>query len=452
MHAHAEKWTNPSVKKLAGDDDPVRAITKRAREIVLDAIDKGWSGPPFDPLSLSDLLNLRTVPRSDVRDARIVPEGDGVCLEYNPSRPRGRVRYSIAHEIAHTLFPDFQEQVRNRASRHEMKGDDWQLETLCNIAAAEFLMPIGSLGGFSQQDLNIDRVLQLRKEYDVSTEAVLLRAVHATEVPCAVFAASKAEEGPNEGHYFVEYMIPSSVWNFPISKKAALQPSEVIGHCSGIGFTAKGSLKLGTETLYTECVGIPPYPGSSFPRVAGILTSQDPQTKAGLRITFLKGDATRPAATGKKIIAHVVNDATPNWGGHGFAQAIKAKWPASQEAFRKWVEESPERLSLGNTHVADVDSETAIASMICQKGYGASTKPRLRYFALEACLQGLHKMATKRTASIHMPRVGCGQAGGSWFLVRELIASVLLSERVPVSIYDLPNAEERFREQKSLAF
>lgn len=196
MPAQAEKWTNPSVKKLAGDDDPVRAITKRAREIVLDAIDKGWSGPPFDPLSLSDLLNLRAVPRSDVRDARIVPEGDGVCIEYNPSRPRGRVRYSIAHEIAHTLFPDFQEQVRNRASRHEMKGDDWQLETLCNIAAAEFLMPIGSLGGFSQQDLNIDRVLQLRKEYDVSTEAVLLRAVHATELS-GVFADRRGMRGRN---------------------------------------------------------------------------------------------------------------------------------------------------------------------------------------------------------------------------------------------------------------
>jgi O-acetyl-ADP-ribose deacetylase (regulator of RNase III) len=449
MNGQVEKWTNPSVKMLAGDNDPVRTITDRAREVVLMAIDKGWAGPPFDPLALGDLLNLRTAPRADIRDARTVPEGDGVCIEYNPSRPRGRARYSIAHEIAHTLFPDCSDQIRNRASRHEMKADDWQVEMLCNIAAAEFLMPIGSLGAVRQEDLNIDRILELRKEYDVSTEAVLLRAVHVTDAPCAVFSASRIEEGPNEGRYFVEYVIPSRDWNLPISKHAVLPSPHVIGKCSGIGFTAKGSEKIGTETLHTECVGIPPYPGSSFPRIAGILTSES-RPQIGPRITFLKGDATRPLANGKRIIAHVVNDATPNWGGHGFAQAIKTKWPAAQEAFRKWVAEDPERLSLGNLHLADVDSETALASLICQRGYGSSAKLRLRYFALEACLRNLHQIASERLASVHMPRIGCGQAGGSWFLVQELIAGVLLSENVPVFVYDLPDAKERFRGQHSL--
>jgi hypothetical protein len=88
MNGQVEKWTNPSVKRLAGKEDPVRAITQRAREVVLAAMDKGWSGPPFDPLALSDYLNLRTAPRADIRDARTVPEGDGVCIEYNPSRSR----------------------------------------------------------------------------------------------------------------------------------------------------------------------------------------------------------------------------------------------------------------------------------------------------------------------------------------------------------------------------
>jgi hypothetical protein len=451
MNGQVEKWTNPSVKKLAGNDDPVRTITQRAREVVLAAMDKGWSGPPFDPLSLTDLLNLRTAPRADIRDARTVPEGDGVCIEYNPSRPRGRLRYSIAHEIAHTLFPDCSDQIRNRVSRHEMKGDDWQLEMLCNIAAAEFLMPIGSLGAVRQEDLNIDRILELRKEYDVSTEAVLLRAVHATDAPCAAFSASRIERGPNLGQYFVEYVIPSCDWKSPLSKHAVLPSSHVIGQCSGIGFTAKGSEKIGSETLHTECVGIPPYPGSSFPRIAGILTSES-KPRVGPRITFLKGDATRPVAKGKKIVAHVVNDATPNWGGNGFAQAIKTKWPAAQAAFRKWVEDDPERLSLGGLHVADVDSETAVASMVCQKGYGSSAKLRLRYFAMETCLQNLNRIAAERLASVHMPRVGCGQAGGSWFLVHELIAGVLLSEKVPVFVYDVPDAKEKIKHQDSLAF
>ncbi len=451
MNRQVERWTNPSVKKLAGKDDPVTAITQRAREVVLAAMDKGWSGPPFDPLSLSDILQLRTVPRADIRDARIIPEGDGMCIEYNPSRPPGRMRYSIAHEIAHTLFPDCSDQIRNRVAHQEMKGDDWQLEMLCNIAAAEFLMPIGSLGEVKQEDLNIDRILTLRKEYDVSTEAVLLRAVHATDAPCAAFSASRIEEGPDQGHYFVEYVIPSCDWKPPISKHGILPTSHVIGQCSAIGFTAKGSEKIGTETLRTECVGIPPYPGSSFPRIAGLLTPES-QPEFGPRITFLKGDATRPAARGKTIIAHVVNDATANWGGSGFAQAVKAKWPAAQDAFRKWIDEDPARLSLGNLHVADVDTHTAVATMICQKGYGPAPKLRLRYFALESCLRNLHQIAAERLASVHMPRVGCGQAGGSWFLVHELISGVLLSERVPVFVYDLPDAKEKSKAQSQLEF
>jgi hypothetical protein len=130
----AGRWSNPSVRLLAGQEDPLEIMLRRARETVLGAMDKGWSGPPFDPIALSGILGIPVVPRADIRDARTVPQGDaGVCIEYNPTRPRGRLRYSVAHEIAHTLFPDCDEQIRNRSARHEMKGDEWQLEMLCNI-------------------------------------------------------------------------------------------------------------------------------------------------------------------------------------------------------------------------------------------------------------------------------------------------------------------------------
>src|ERR1700749_2577582 len=39
------KWTHPSVLTL-DDPDPISAITLRARNMVLDAIQRGWSGPP----------------------------------------------------------------------------------------------------------------------------------------------------------------------------------------------------------------------------------------------------------------------------------------------------------------------------------------------------------------------------------------------------------------------
>ena len=120
---HVRVWTNASVRellKIVGESDPVRAITQRAREVALDAMDKGWTGPPFDPLQLADHLGIAISPRYDVRDARTLPgPAGGVRVEFNPNRPSARVRYSIAHEIAHTLFPDCRDRIRQRSLHGE---------------------------------------------------------------------------------------------------------------------------------------------------------------------------------------------------------------------------------------------------------------------------------------------------------------------------------------------
>ncbi len=130
----------------------------------MNAMDIGWSGPPFDPLALADLLEIEVIPRDDVREAQTVATERGKPrIEYNPTRPRGRLRYSLAHEIAHTLFPDWAEQVRKRAPHSELEGDDWQLEALCNIAAAEFVMPIGSFTDLATPDVGVDVLLEEQK-------------------------------------------------------------------------------------------------------------------------------------------------------------------------------------------------------------------------------------------------------------------------------------------------
>lgn len=440
MTLKPDRWTNASVKRLAGENDPVETITKKARGIVLAAMDHGWSGPPFDPLTLSDYLKLRVIPRGDVRDARTVPVGDGFCIEYNPTRPRGRVRYSIAHEIAHTLFPDCSDQIRNRAARHEIKNDEWQLEALCNIAAAEFLMPMGSLCRLTAADLGIDKLMALRQQYDVSTEAILIRAVHAASGPCAVFSASRVETTVGENEYRLDYMIGSNAWKVTARRGARLSGASIISQCSAIGYTAKGAELIGSTDVRVECVGIPPYPGSTFPRVAGILTPTS-DGESGAAITFVRGDALEPRGPGPHLIAHVVNDATPNWGGRGFAQAVRRKWSAVHDSFGQWANKRDGTFSLGNVHFAKVNENLGVASMVCQRGYGTSARIRLRYAALENCLLAVTRAAQERTASVHMPRIGCGAAGGSWQLVQELIDVTLLASGVPVFVYDLPGVD-----------
>jgi O-acetyl-ADP-ribose deacetylase (regulator of RNase III) len=426
----------------------VEAVTKAARDLAVRAIDQGWKGPPFDPLALAGFQKIEVVPRDDVFDARTVPVGSSLRIEFNPSRPRARVRYSVAHEIAHTIFPDCARTVRNRSVHHETTPDDWQLEALCNIAAAELLMPVGSLASLTRGELSVDHLLELRERYEVSSEAIFIRGAQVSEYPCAMFCASQAA---NEQHYHLDYTIGSRSWHAQVAKGSPLPDSSVVSHCTAVGYTAKSDETWGRDVpFHVECVAIPAYPGSSQPRVVGILTPKKVEAAEGAKITEVRGNALAPRGTGRKLIVQVVNDATPNWGGGGFAQALRSKWPTIQEDFKRWADLDRRALGLGSVRIADVDDEISVASMICQKGYGTAVKPRIRYAALRQCLATVATFAVENHMSAHMPRIGCGLAGGRWDVVRELITTALCANGVPVTVYDLPGAPQTEAAQRQL--
>jgi hypothetical protein len=70
-------WTNPSVVEFAKGQDPIDAIIDRAQNIVYNAIQAGWAGPPFDPYQLAELLKVKVIPYEDVADARTRHVGNG---------------------------------------------------------------------------------------------------------------------------------------------------------------------------------------------------------------------------------------------------------------------------------------------------------------------------------------------------------------------------------------
>jgi O-acetyl-ADP-ribose deacetylase (regulator of RNase III) len=445
-HNAKSAWTNASVLRFAGDADPVAAVVDRARQVVLHALDEGWAGPPFDPLALAELLKLEVTPREDVRDARTLAAPNGrLRVEYNPNRSRGRVRYSIAHEIAHTLFEDCADRVRHRGHHGETESDGWQLEALCNIAASELLMPMGSLP--KAETLELDALLQWRAKYDVSAEALFLRMVQVTSAAYAAFCASPTARA---GTYRVDYVIGSPAWSGPATRGANVPAGSVVHDCTAIGFTAKADETWGSERLHVECVGLPPYPGAQLPRVLCLARPTKRGSSVSPTLTFLRGDATRPRGPGEKIVVQVVNDATPNWGGKGFSMAVLRRWPQLQDEFRSWANSTPRSLSLGRMHVTQAEPDTQVASLVAQRGYGPSASPRIRYGALKSALEQLAKIAVETRAAVHMPRIGCGQAGGSWDVVEELLTMTLGAARIPICVYDPPGTEPPVPPQQSL--
>jgi len=444
------------VRLLAGDRDPVQVIIEKTRQRIVAALDSGWAGPPYDPIELATRhLRLDVIATDAVREARTVPVGKSARIEFNPNRPRERRRFSIAHEIAHTVFPDYAARVRHRGTNHaeQPAADEWQLEALCNIAAAEILMPIGSLPAISRETLSIDALGKLRPQYDVSMEAVLIRAVGMADFPCAVYAASRIESGTRAGHYRIDYTIASHGWTPPVNVQTVLPENSVVADCTAIGYTAKGNETWGTHRVHLECVGIPPYPWSVFPRVAGVMIAPvaNRAEEELPRIQFVVGDALDPRGKGPRLLAHIVNDRTPNWGGRGFAAALRRSMPDVQKAFQEWSGSAKGHLRLGNVHYASHGRDIVVASMIAQHGYGDVTgERRIRYGALESCLESIASYARQHGTTVHMPRIGTGQGGAAWPLVQEMINRALSDFGIAVTVYDLPHAVAS--PQQSLCF
>jgi O-acetyl-ADP-ribose deacetylase (regulator of RNase III) len=324
-----------------------------------------------------------------------------------------------------------------------LQEGDWQLELLCNIAAAELLMPIGSFPDLKDKTVSIDALMDLRRQYDVSTEALLIRFVRLTESACTVFCAACDEHAEVRDRYRIQYAIGSASSPHLPKSGTLLPKATVLRECTAVGFTAKSDEEwpgFGQPIVHVEAVGIPPYPKHRYPRVAGIAYMAQAQSSTRPRITYLRGDATQPRGAGMRIICHVVNDRAPRWGG-GFAQVVRRHLPGVQDDFLTWAQSHKQQFALGNSRFSQINESTAVFSMICQQGLGPSRRPRIRYGPLKKCLDQLAEVAIEHGASVHMPRIGCGQAGGEWAIVQELISETLSRCGIQVTVYDLPTAD-----------
>lgn len=155
-------------------------------------------------------------------------------------------------------------------------------------------------------------------------------------------------------------------------------------------------------------------------------------------IRYIIGDATRPIGSGPRIIAHVCND-LGGWGA-GFVRALSRRWPDPEEKYRAWFAgriPNADPPALGMIQLVQVEDELWVANMIAQHGYRNPENPRpLRDDALETCLDKLSQAALRRKASVHMPRIGCGLAGGRWEEVEPIIQRTLVKNGVLVIVYD----------------
>jgi len=146
-------------------------------------------------------------------------------------------------------------------------------------------------------------------------------------------------------------------------------------------------------------------------------------------ITYVTGDATEPIGDGLKVIAHCCNDLGV-WGA-GFVLALSRKWPGPEAAYKR-MECVPGRVS-----AVEVAPGVTVANIIGQEGcWWEEGTPPIRYSWIRDGFETIRLSYPGH--SIHMPRIGCGLAGGEWSVMERVIEETLCAHDVAVYVYDLP--------------
>lgn len=152
-------------------------------------------------------------------------------------------------------------------------------------------------------------------------------------------------------------------------------------------------------------------------------------------IQYTKGDATSPQSEDNKVIVHICND-IGGWG-KGFVMAISKRWKKPENQYREWFK-SKEGFELGKVQFVQVEEDLWVANLIGQHKINKDENGNapIRYDAIEDGLKEVASFAKENNASVHMPRIGCGLAGGKWEMIEPIILETLSNNDVEVVVYD----------------
>ena len=98
-----------------------------------------------------------------------------------------------------------------------------------------------------------------------------------------------------------------------------------------------------------------------------------------------------------------------------------------------------------------IRDDLTLVSLVAQHGFKPSAGPRLRYGALSSALEKVAYLAMAKGATVHMPRIGAGEAGGNWTIIEGIVQETLTAKGIAVTVYHL-QGEDDFARQPALDF
>jgi Zn-dependent peptidase ImmA (M78 family) len=221
----APEIQHPSVGALLaahpGESDPENLMRRLARAKIAYAKGFGWDGPPFCPIKFSSLFKVQCseVTHDIGGDGRILLNRNGrLEIEYHKDALPERQRFTIFHEFAHMLFPDYCEFLPHHYTRDEIESlEHRQFENLCDIGATEMLFPHEEFSADLKKHSHIDlgAIEDLRKLYFASIDATTQRAIAlaGNAALSAAFLMDQKGKYEGSGPLWVKYSKKTSRFN-----------------------------------------------------------------------------------------------------------------------------------------------------------------------------------------------------------------------------------------------
>ena len=159
------------------------------------------------------------------------------------------------------------------------------------------------------------------------------------------------------------------------------------------------------------------------------------------QIHYIKGDATKPLITEGEysVICHCCN--TLGAWGAGFVLALSKRFPKVKEHYLSLIKSIKPDERLGKVGFVKTNKNIVVANILGQDRIyrSADGKIPLNYEALREGFKNVYdKFIDYKNIpfTIHMPRIGCGLAGGKWEIVEDIIKKKITKKGVEVYVYD----------------
>lgn len=119
-----------------------------------------------------------------------------------------------------------------------------------------------------------------------------------------------------------------------------------------------------------------------------------------------------------------------NKNGSGLARSLAEKWPVVKQDYHD-VYYRDQFFQLGSIHPVKVEDNLTVINLISQEYYGYDGDVYVSYSAIEVgftnivrLIRKLNQLDPSIPKIIHIPKIGCGLAGGNWDKVKGILKSI----------------------------